>query len=65
MSPEIDFSKMSVDELKVALGNIRDSRKRKTKRAASSSRAKRKTSVRSTLTKIEKLEADGVVIDEV
>ena len=63
--PKLDFNKMNVEELREALSNIRACRKRRTKTAATTSRTKRRTSMKSTLSKIEKLEADGIVIDEV
>lgn len=63
--PKIDFNNMNVDELRAQLADIRASRKRRTKRAVTTSRQKRKSDTRSTLTKIEKMEADGIVIDEV
>lgn len=63
--PKIDFQEMSEEELRVQLDLIRASRKRRTKRAVGKSRAKRQKSEESGMSTIEKLEAKGIVVDDV
>ena len=65
MSPRIDFNDMSEEELRVQLDKIRASRKRRTKKSATKSRTRKAKDATAGLSTIEKLEAKGIVVDEV
>ena len=60
----MNFNGMSVEELKKELEKVRCSRTRRTKKSATTSRARRSSTKKKGMTKMEKLIAEGKEIED-